>query len=61
MSFHKKPIPTTAKRVCPVCGTASYSATGVHPQCSQTKNSPKPPKKEVSTKTSSWRPTPRVT
>ena len=32
----KKPVPVranTARKVCPVCGTASYSQTGTHPQC----------------------------
>jgi hypothetical protein len=32
----KKPLPlvTMPKRdVCPVCGHASYSSTGIHPQC----------------------------
>jgi hypothetical protein len=33
----KKPIPyvTQPKRkLCPVCGQSSYSAAGIHPQCS---------------------------
>lgn len=38
---HKKPKPPllesngTARRYCPVCGTRSYSRTGIHPQCAQ--------------------------
>lgn len=35
MSEHK-PIPfrpPTKSRACPVCGKASYSASGMHPQC----------------------------
>ena len=31
-----KPIPLyfpPAKKLCPVCGSVSYSSTGVHPQC----------------------------
>ena len=34
---HKKPdpiIPGKQPNICPVCGKASYSAAGVHPQCS---------------------------
>ena len=33
----KKPTPIVvqrSERVCPVCGKRSYSAAGVHPQCS---------------------------
>jgi hypothetical protein len=33
----KKPVPipvTRSQRLCPVCGKASYSSTGTHPQCS---------------------------
>jgi hypothetical protein len=26
-------VPTTPKNVCPICGTASYSVGGMHPQC----------------------------
>lgn len=38
----KKPIPPTTqdnkpRRMCPVCGKASYSLGGIHPQCSQTR------------------------
>ena len=32
----KKPTPILAERndkICPVCGKASYSQNGVHPQC----------------------------
>jgi hypothetical protein len=29
--------PTPVRAICPVCGHASYSATGVHPQCSMQK------------------------
>ena len=32
----RKPIPTqpaSTTRLCPVCGKASYSSTGTHPQC----------------------------
>jgi hypothetical protein len=32
----RKPIPVQGhpqRRLCPVCGTASYSQTGTHPQC----------------------------
>lgn len=34
---HKKPdpiVPGKQPNICPVCGKASYSAAGVHPQCS---------------------------
>ena len=33
---HKKPepiIPGRQPNICPVCGKASYSAAGIHPQC----------------------------
>jgi hypothetical protein len=33
---HKKPepiIPQHQPNICPVCGKASYSAAGIHPQC----------------------------
>jgi hypothetical protein len=33
---NNKPSPLIdhpARKVCPVCGTTSYSSTGVHPQC----------------------------
>ncbi|HUG93396.1 MAG TPA: hypothetical protein VML55_21335 [Planctomycetaceae bacterium] len=38
--FHKKPVPllvrpATSRRLCPVCGTVSYSRHGIHPQCAQ--------------------------
>jgi hypothetical protein len=36
-----KPIP---RRKCPICGMSSYSASGVHPQCTDHKNSSKVPK-----------------
>lgn len=26
-------VPTPPKHVCPICGTASYSVGGIHPQC----------------------------
>jgi hypothetical protein len=32
----RKPVPILSartKRVCPVCGSASYSPSGMHPQC----------------------------
>jgi hypothetical protein len=32
----KKPLPLIKmpkRKECPVCGHASYSATGIHPQC----------------------------
>ncbi len=37
---HKKPTPllvpvSKPPRVCPVCGTSSYSRDGIHPQCAQ--------------------------
>ncbi|MEX0702262.1 MAG: hypothetical protein WD069_09220 [Planctomycetales bacterium] len=40
---HKKPVPLEfrgtfggkPRRLCPLCGTPSYSASGVHPQCAQ--------------------------
>lgn len=37
---HKKPAPpllgrAPARRICPVCGTRSYSREGIHPQCAQ--------------------------
>jgi hypothetical protein len=39
MSFmsEKKPIPVAtgpSPKICPVCGTPSYSSDGIHPQCS---------------------------
>ena len=37
--LHKKPIPlissAKSRRLCPVCGMASYSRYGIHPQCAQ--------------------------
>ena len=33
MTENKKPKPTGADRLCPVCGKASYSKDGIHPQC----------------------------
>jgi endogenous inhibitor of DNA gyrase (YacG/DUF329 family) len=27
-------IPEATKRLCPICGKASYSRDGIHPQCS---------------------------
>jgi hypothetical protein len=37
--LHKKPMPLftsgKSRRLCPVCGTASYSRYGIHPQCAQ--------------------------
>ena len=33
---HKKPTPILdqrSKKMCPVCGTRSYSPDGIHPQC----------------------------
>ncbi len=33
---HKKPLPlfgATTREPCPVCGHASYSLAGIHPQC----------------------------
>jgi hypothetical protein len=37
---HKKPIPLLLRdaptpRLCPVCGAASYSREGIHPQCAE--------------------------
>lgn len=36
---HKKPGPLTSSirppKLCPVCGAASYSRDGIHPQCAQ--------------------------
>lgn len=37
---HKKPVPmieegSKPRRVCPVCGSVSYSRQGVHPQCAR--------------------------
>ena len=37
---HQKPTPLllrsgSPRRVCPVCGTRSYSRDGIHPQCAQ--------------------------
>lgn len=32
MNEHKKPA-TEKDRACPVCGKASYSKDGIHPQC----------------------------
>ena len=29
--------PQTPKRLCPICGKASYSAGGMHPQCAMQK------------------------
>lgn len=34
---HQRPQPlygASARPICPVCGHASYSAAGIHPQCS---------------------------
>lgn len=41
MSDNRMPVPLhplaeTARPVCPVCGTTSYSRNGIHPQCAQT-------------------------
>ena len=33
MNNHQKPPTTGAGRECPVCGKASYSKNGIHPQC----------------------------
>ena len=37
--LHKKPAPLMRsgqpRRLCPVCGTVSYSRYGIHPQCAQ--------------------------
>lgn len=36
MSENKKPtpvIPHAANKICPICGKASYSRDGIHPQC----------------------------
>jgi ribosomal protein S27AE len=33
---HKKPTPVLGqlnRKICPVCGQRSYSASGIHPQC----------------------------
>ena len=33
---NKRPLPlnpTEQRKLCPVCGEASYSAAGIHPQC----------------------------
>ncbi len=40
MSSHKKPVPIPVDRVpprprCPICGMATYSRSGTHPQCMQ--------------------------
>lgn len=37
---HKKPGPMTlpggrSPKICPVCGSSSYSRDGIHPQCAQ--------------------------
>jgi hypothetical protein len=37
---HKKPGPVSmpgvrAPKICPVCGSSSYSRDGIHPQCAQ--------------------------
>jgi hypothetical protein len=37
MSLNNRPpplFPTPQRARCPVCGYVSYSATGIHPQCS---------------------------
>jgi ribosomal protein S27AE len=38
MTTHKPAplIPQQVKRLCPVCGQASYSRDGIHPQCALT-------------------------
>ena len=38
--MHKKPDPlvfaaTPPRRLCPVCGTTTYSREGIHPQCAE--------------------------
>jgi|694.fasta_scaffold06046_4 hypothetical protein len=51
---HKKPVPPLAQGAvprprCPVCGMATYSRSGTHPQCMQAshdrllRNANKPP------------------
>jgi len=40
MSTHKKPVPLPIDKApprprCPVCGMATYSRSGTHPQCMQ--------------------------
>lgn len=38
--MHKKPEPLIkppAQQKCPVCGHASYSPGGIHPQCNRAK------------------------
>jgi hypothetical protein len=40
MSLNNRPpplYPAPLRATCPVCGHTSYSATGVHPQCSMQK------------------------
>jgi hypothetical protein len=37
---YKKPVPlllvdAPPRRLCPVCGTVSYSREGIHPQCAE--------------------------
>jgi hypothetical protein len=45
MRNDKKTIPEASeaspRKLCPICGQPSYSASGVHPQCSDAKNSAK--------------------
>lgn len=55
---NKRPTPIIAergKKICPVCGTPSYSASGVHPQCAvrqadETRQKQRKAKKKPTTK-----------
>jgi hypothetical protein len=61
----KKPTPLVVQRsdrICPVCGKRSYSAAGVHPQCSMKRADalrkqaakPEPKSKPAATRQRSW-------
>lgn len=62
-----KPVPlysTPLRKRCPVCGFASYSAEGIHPQCAaeqadaqrlaRSKRSPKPMKAKTTSGLHAW-------
>lgn len=68
-TMHKKPEPLIKpppKKPCPVCGHASYSLGGIHPQCNRAKadkvrreirieeNLANPPEKPIAKKRSSF-------
>jgi predicted nucleic-acid-binding Zn-ribbon protein len=70
---NKKPDPifqSSQPNVCPICGSASYSAAGIHPQCAvkqadekrrihlkKIKSEAAPPKPETAALNSRWQKT----